>query len=244
MSKVKCYSVRLESLVSVSEKCYKATAFDGSTALIPKSQVFGQDNDVQKSDAYWISAWILGQKEIQYSTKKVSFFDKEQAEFIPETGVEIERHIPEEKECVEVEPIAELVKEEKITLEDYANNLIELDKTGKSRGWVEVKGINTLWLPVKTSNRTCTLNLNHTVNGFDEKGFLWGENGNCCTPYIIIEVPKEIKEEHLKQIGICVNAACGDKYPQWYNAMRADNHELVKSCISEMIETKSLDGIA
>jgi hypothetical protein len=113
MAKVKCYSVRLQLLVPVSEKAYKAIAFDGSTAIIPKSQVFGQDYDVQKSDAYWISAWILGQKELQYSTKKASFFDKDKAEFIPETGVEIERHIPEEKECVETEPIAELVKEEK-----------------------------------------------------------------------------------------------------------------------------------
>jgi len=76
MSKVKCFSVRLESLISISEKCYKATAFDGSTALIPKSQVFGQDYDVSKSDAWWISAWILEQKDLQYSSKKGSFFDK------------------------------------------------------------------------------------------------------------------------------------------------------------------------
>ncbi|MDR1883737.1 MAG: hypothetical protein LBR26_13275 [Prevotella sp.] len=72
--KTKCYSVRLESLFSISEKAYKATAFDGSTAVIPKSQVFGQDFDVQKSDAYWISAWILEQKELQYSNKKVRWF--------------------------------------------------------------------------------------------------------------------------------------------------------------------------
>jgi len=101
-------------MISVSEKCYKATAFDGSTALIPKSQVFGQDYDVQKSEAWWVSAWILGQKDIQYSTKKVSFFDKDRAEFTPETGVEIERHVPEEKQPLEVEPIAELIKEEKV----------------------------------------------------------------------------------------------------------------------------------
>jgi len=113
MSKVKCYSVRLESLISISEKAYKATAFDGTTAIIPKSQVFGQDYDVQKSDAYWISAWILGQKELQYSSKKESWFEKELSHASNE-GVEIERHIPEDKEAVEVEPIAELVKEDKI----------------------------------------------------------------------------------------------------------------------------------
>jgi hypothetical protein len=72
--KTKCYSVRLEMLISISEKACKATAFDGSTAILPKSQVFGQDFEVQKSDAYWISAWILGQKDLQYSTKKVRWF--------------------------------------------------------------------------------------------------------------------------------------------------------------------------
>ena len=56
--KTLCYSVRLESLTRISDKAYKAVAFDGSSDVIPASQVFGQDWDVQKSDAYWISAWI------------------------------------------------------------------------------------------------------------------------------------------------------------------------------------------
>lgn len=72
--KTKCYSVRLESLVSISDRAYKATAFDGSEDIIPKSQVFGQDWEVTKSEAYWISAWILEKKSIQYSSKKVKWF--------------------------------------------------------------------------------------------------------------------------------------------------------------------------
>lgn len=72
--KKKYYSVRLKSLVEISEKAYKATAFDGSEAILPKSQVFGMDYEVQNSDAYWISAWILQQKELQHSTKKVRWF--------------------------------------------------------------------------------------------------------------------------------------------------------------------------
>lgn len=110
-NQVKCYSVRLQGLTSISEKAYKATGFDGSSAIIPKSQVFGQDYDVQKSEAYWIGAWILEQKELQYSKKKASFFDKGRADYIPETGVEIERHVPEEKEVIDIDPIAELIKE-------------------------------------------------------------------------------------------------------------------------------------
>ena len=74
--KILCYSVRLQSLTSISDKCYLATAFDGSKDLIPKSQVYGQDYDVSKSDAYWISDWILSKKSIQYSVKKAAWFDK------------------------------------------------------------------------------------------------------------------------------------------------------------------------
>jgi hypothetical protein len=78
MAKIKCYSVRLESLTSISEKSYKAIAFDGSTAFIPKSMVFGNDYEVQKSDAYWIAAFILEKEDckLQYSTKKIKWIER------------------------------------------------------------------------------------------------------------------------------------------------------------------------
>ena len=87
-----CYSVRLSSLTVISEKCYLATAFDGSEALIPKSQVFGQDYSVQKSEAYWISEWILKQKDLQYSGKKQATFDSITRKEVP-TYI-IEKHEP------------------------------------------------------------------------------------------------------------------------------------------------------
>jgi len=76
--KTKCYSVRLESLVSISDRAYKATAFDGSEAIIPKSMVFGQDYEVQKSYAVWIAAFILEKEDcnLQYSDKKVKWFNR------------------------------------------------------------------------------------------------------------------------------------------------------------------------
>lgn len=43
--KTLCYSVRLESLVRISDKAFRASAFDGSTAVIPASQIFGVDAD-------------------------------------------------------------------------------------------------------------------------------------------------------------------------------------------------------
>jgi hypothetical protein len=101
-AKIKCYSVRLDSLTSISEKAYKATAFDGSTAIIPKSMVMGKDYDVQKSDAYWISCWILEQKELQYSTKKEAWFDRDSGKMLPTYTVE--KHVPAKVEAVEVQP--------------------------------------------------------------------------------------------------------------------------------------------
>lgn len=91
--RVKCYSVRLESLVSISDKAYKATSFDGSTDIIPKSQVFGRDWDVTKSEAWWISAWILEKKSLQYSQKKAAEFDSETSKMLP--TVTVERHRPD-----------------------------------------------------------------------------------------------------------------------------------------------------
>lgn len=103
--KTLCYSVRLESLVRISDKAFKATAFDGSSDIIPASQVFGVDYEVQKSDAYWISAWILEKKSIQYSGKKQAWFD-ENGNRLP--TYTIERHTPEKQEPKENNIINEL----------------------------------------------------------------------------------------------------------------------------------------
>lgn len=99
------YSVRLESLTRISDKAYKAVAFDGSSDVIPASQVFGQDWDVQKSDAYWISAWILSKKSIQYSAKKQAWFD-ESGKMLP--TYTIERHTPDKVEAKESNEISDL----------------------------------------------------------------------------------------------------------------------------------------
>ncbi|HAN19604.1 MAG: hypothetical protein A2X13_14810 [Bacteroidetes bacterium GWC2_33_15] len=91
--KTLCYSVRLESLVSISDKCFLARSFNGSEDLIPKSQVFGQDYSVQKSQAYWISAWILEKKKLQYSSKKEAWFYNDSRKMAPQ--ITITKHVPE-----------------------------------------------------------------------------------------------------------------------------------------------------
>ena len=100
-----CYSVRLESLVRISDKAFKATAFDGTNDIIPASQVFGRDYEVMKSDAYWISAWILEKKSIQYSGKKQAGFVENGHQMPTYT---IERHTPDKLEPKESNIIDEL----------------------------------------------------------------------------------------------------------------------------------------
>lgn len=71
--KTKCYSVRLSSVVRISPLAYKVEDFNGNSDIIPASQILGEDITVQKSDAYWISAWILEKKCITYSEKKMQW---------------------------------------------------------------------------------------------------------------------------------------------------------------------------
>ena len=100
-----CISVRLESFVRISDKAFKATAFDGSSDIIPASQVFGRDYEVTKSEAYWISSWISEKTSIQYSGKKQAWFDENGHQLPTYT---IERHQPEKKEAKENNEIKSL----------------------------------------------------------------------------------------------------------------------------------------
>lgn len=103
---IKCLSVKLESLVRISDKAYSAKAFDGSEAIIPISQIFGQDFGVNKSDAYWISEWILRKKSIQYNNKKEAWFDSETRKMI--SAYTIEKHKPSRMDLVKDNSIKSL----------------------------------------------------------------------------------------------------------------------------------------
>lgn len=100
-----CYSVRLKEFERISDKAYKAVSFDGKEAIIPASQVFGQDGGVQKSQAIWISAWILEKKDIQYSTKKSGWFDENGKQY---PNFKIEKHVPVKINKVDNNDITEL----------------------------------------------------------------------------------------------------------------------------------------
>ena len=92
---------------------------------------------------------------------------------------------------------------------------------------------NTLWLPKSTSNRSATLNLNHTLLGFDEHGNLWGENGNCSTRYRIIEAPANFKNEDRQSLGEKVNKLFDNAFPSWNNTLRASNADLISSIFNQ-----------
>lgn len=104
--RVKCYSVRLASLERISPLAYKAVAFDGSGDIIPASQVFGPDEEVSKSEAWWISAWILERKSLQYSRKKSATFDKNTRQRL--TDIIIEKHTPTHVDPIKDNTIADL----------------------------------------------------------------------------------------------------------------------------------------
>ena len=67
--------------------------------------MFGPDYEVQKSEAYWISAWILEKKSIQYSSKKQAWFD-ENGNRLPDYT--IDHHTPEKREAKESNIIQEI----------------------------------------------------------------------------------------------------------------------------------------
>lgn len=108
-SRVKCYRIRLESLVSISAKCYKATAFDGSTALVPKSVVYGTGSGEAPSQACWVAAWFMEKPDnaLQHSRKHIGWFDKESGRMLPH--IVVQKHVPAPKPPVQ-RPVPQSLK--------------------------------------------------------------------------------------------------------------------------------------
>ena len=73
--KTKCFSVKLKSMEQITANCFKAVAYDGSEAFIPAQFVYGEDKKARNNNAWWIAAWILEKKDLQYSGKKAAWFD-------------------------------------------------------------------------------------------------------------------------------------------------------------------------
>lgn len=95
----------------------------------------------------------------------------------------------------------------------------------------------TLWIPFNSSNRTVSLGLDHGINGFNNKGFLTGFNGNCNTSYIVIIVPMYWDYDKVKQIGKLVLAKKGididEMRDNHFRILNAHNIDLIIEVINE-----------
>lgn len=105
---VLCVSVRLESMDQISDKAYVARDFNGNEDVIPASQVFGIDWDVAKSEAWWISKWILEKKKITYSAKKTAWFNS--ITRVKKPNITITHHTPDDVKPLEQNKIDSLAK--------------------------------------------------------------------------------------------------------------------------------------
>jgi hypothetical protein len=93
-------------------------------------------------------------------------------------------------------------------LENYYKTIISLQEAKKKeKGTPYISRIEnpkelckTLWIPLFSGNRTACFDLNHKLNGFNENKELWGENGNCGTPYRILEVPNSWDEKDITKL--------------------------------------------
>ncbi|MEC5157037.1 hypothetical protein [Chryseobacterium sp. MP_3.2] len=112
MKKIKVVSVRLKTLTEISLKCYKAADWQGNSALIPKSQVFGQDCDVIKCDAYWISEWFARKEDfdLMISLKKIGWYNPNSGNVEQNFEIIVEHHSPAKISPLENNTIEKLKK--------------------------------------------------------------------------------------------------------------------------------------
>lgn len=106
--RIKCYSVKVSELRPISPKAYLAVCFDGREIVIPRSQVFGLGGLSDRSESYWIAAWLVEKHRIQYSPKRVGWFNGvtvRKAAFR-----KVERIVPPRIEPVIVEADEELLR--------------------------------------------------------------------------------------------------------------------------------------
>lgn len=96
MGKVLCYSVKIKRIEKITHKSYKIFSFNGMVDILPASQIYGIDTET-KGLSYWVSAWILEKKNIQYSDKKKCFFDERGNKY---PFVEIKHHVPQKYSVV------------------------------------------------------------------------------------------------------------------------------------------------
>ena len=131
-------------------------------------------------------------------------------------------------------------------LENYFKTIITLQEAKKKEentsSISRIESPNTLcktlWIPLYSGNRTACFDLNHQLNGFNDKGELWGQNGNCGTPYRILEVPNYWTEKNISELEIIVAKKLNKSsdYPV-DRVLKADERiDVIISVINELIK--------
>lgn len=123
-----------------------------------------------------------------------------------------------------------------MNLKEYFEFMLAHQKAHRNGQRPQPEGINTLWVPQWSGNRTAGLNINHQVNDYDEKtNMAYGENGNCTTPYVIIEVPLWLTEQHLDIVAktLCKEMQKPADYPT-FRVLKAERIEAIKRIISTL----------
>lgn len=82
--------------------------------------------------------------------------------------------------------------------------------------------IKTLWIPTYSSNRTASIDLNHSISSDEDMSqYIWyvpeytqciGYNGNCGTAYAIIPVPLQFREQDIDTLAEMVCRELGKNY--------------------------------
>lgn len=117
-------------------------------------------------------------------------------------------------------------------LERYRAWLAEQNQVNP--GWAPIPAefqMKTLWIPYNSENRTSHIDLNHTIDGW-ENDHLVGLNSNCGTLYQIIEVDRHFDEFHLGALCALVAHQLGlQARPCLRDALTVDRLPLIHECL-------------
>lgn len=106
---IKCYLIKLAELRHITDKACLAVCFDGREAVIPKSQIFGCGPE-GKSESFWVAAWIVERKGLQYSPDRTGWYDPK-TQITPKIQFKkIERRVPVRHEPIVITADKELLR--------------------------------------------------------------------------------------------------------------------------------------
>lgn len=87
--KTKCFLVRTAEFRPISDKAAVVRTFDGATCTVPLSQYCIEPTE---ENGVWIAAWLLERSPLQYSTKRIGWYNEATGRVQEQRGAI--RHVP------------------------------------------------------------------------------------------------------------------------------------------------------